>query len=81
MNDTIKVGAAPQQRHKPGTIFETLSRVSENIVPRLCGYCGGAVASIVSVCTQLYVSGFNLEFEILFEPVWQVVADLWQGKV
>ena len=31
---------------------------------RLCGYCGGAVDSIVSVFVQLHRSGFNLEFGV-----------------
>ena len=39
------------------------------IVPRLCSYCGGAVDSIISVFTQLHRSGFNLEFETLFESI------------
>ena len=30
------------------------------IVPRLCGYCEGAVDSIISVSTQLHRSGVNL---------------------
>ena len=33
------------------------------IVPRLSGYCGRAVDSIISVFTKLDRSGFNLEFE------------------
>ena len=50
------------------------------IVPCLCGYCGGAVDSIISVFTQLHRSGFNLEFQTLFESIGQVVADIWQRK-
>ena len=44
-------------------------RMSKKIVLRLCGYCGGAVASIISIVTYLYRSGFNLEFETLSEFV------------
>ena len=39
------------------------------IVPRLYGHCGGAVDSIISIVTQLHRSGFNLEFETLFESI------------
>ena len=39
------------------------------ILPHLCGYCGGAVDSIISVFTQLHMSGFNLEFETMYESV------------
>ena len=55
-------------------------RVSQKLVPHLCGYCGGAVDSIISVFTQLYRSRFSLEFETLFEPISHVVVDLWQRK-
>ena len=49
-------------------------KVSQKIVSRLCGYCGGAVDSIISLFTQLHRSGFNLfEFETLFESV----CDKW----
>ena len=39
--------------------------------------------SPISNFTQLHGSGFKLEFETLFESIWQVVADLWQrrGKI
>ena len=50
----------------------------KKIVPCLYGYCGGAVDSIISIFTQLHRSGFNLEFEALFEPLCQVVSDLSQ---
>ena len=50
------------------------------IVPCLCGYCGGAVDSIISVLIQLHRSSFNLEFEIFFESIWHLVADLWPRK-
>ena len=56
------------------------SMVPKLMVPRLCGYCEGAVDSIISVFTQLYSPGFHLEFETLCESIWHVVADLWQGK-
>ena len=39
------------------------------IVPRLRGYCGGVVDSIISIFTQLHRSGFNLEFETMFESL------------
>ena len=50
------------------------------IVLFLCGYRGGVVDSIISVFTQLHRSGFNLEFETLFESINHVVADSWQIK-
>ena len=49
-------------------------------MPRLCGHCGEAVTLIISIFTYKHRSGFNLEFETLFESIWQVVADLWQRK-
>ena len=55
-------------------------RISQKIVPCLCGCCGGAADSIISVFTQLHRSRFNLEFEILFESILHVVVDLWQRK-
>ena len=39
------------------------------IVPRLRGCYGGAIDSIISVFIQLHRSGFNLEFETLFESI------------
>ena len=39
------------------------------IVACLCGCCGGAVDSIVSVFTQLLRSDFNLDFEFFFESI------------
>ena len=39
------------------------------IVPHLCGYCGGAVNSIISVFVQLDRSAFDLGFETLFELI------------
>ena len=50
-------------------------------MPRLCDFCGGAVDQ--SVITQPHRSGFNVQFEILYELIYQVVADLWQriGKI
>ena len=41
----------------------------KKIVPRLCGYCGGAVDSSISLFTHLYWSTFNLEFETFFESI------------
>ena len=38
-------------------------------VTSLCGCCGGAVDLIILVFTQLHRSGFNLEFETLYESV------------
>ena len=43
--------------------------VSQNNGERLCGYCGAAIDSIISVFTQLHRSGFNLEFETLPESM------------
>ena len=39
----------------------------KNVVARLCGYCGGAVDSIISFFRQLHRSSFKLNFETLFE--------------
>ena len=55
-------------------------QVFKKFVPRLCGYCGGALDSVISVFVQLHGSSFNLEFETLFESIRHVVADLWQRK-
>ena len=44
-------------------------RVSQKIVPQLCGCCKGAVDSIISVLTQLHRPGFNLELDTLFESI------------
>ena len=41
----------------------------KKIVPRLYGYCGGAVNSIILVFTQVHRSSFNFDFEILFESI------------
>ena len=38
-------------------------------VPRLCGYCRGAVDSTISVFTRMHRSSFNLEFETSFESI------------
>ena len=54
--------------------------VSQKSVQRLCGRCGGAVDLIISIFTQLHMSGLDLEFETLLESIWQVVAGLWQRK-
>ena len=53
---------------------------SKNSVSHLCGYCGEAVDSVISVFTQLQRICFTLEFETLYVSIWQVVADLWQRK-
>ena len=50
---------------------------SEKIVPLLCCCCEGGVVLIISVFVQLHRVGFNLDFEILYESSWHVVADLW----
>ena len=55
-------------------------RVSKKILPRLCGFCGGVVDSIILVLRQLHRLGFNLKFETLYESMWQMVADLWEIK-
>ena len=49
---------------------------------KLCGNCGGAVDSIISVFRQPR-SGLKLELWISLEPIWEVVADLlWRrGKM
>ena len=65
-------------------IIALLSNISELLllqgVPKtcsqLCGYCGGAVVSIILVFKQLHGSGFNLDFESLLLSIRQVVADL-----
>ena len=54
--------------------------MSQKIVPRFFGYCGGAVDTIISVFNKLHRSSFNLEFETSFESIRHVVADLWQRK-
>ena len=46
-----------------------IRRVSKKIVSRLCDCYGGAVALIVSVCTRLHTSDFNVEFDTLFESI------------
>ena len=51
-------------------------KVSLTTVLRFCSCSGGAVGSIILVFTQLHNPGFNLEFETLFELVWQMIADL-----
>ena len=48
----------------------------KNFCP-VCGCCGGAIGSIVSVFKELHWSGFNLEFEILHESIRHVAADIW----
>ena len=48
------------------------------IVPFLRGCCGGAVDSVISLSRQLHRSGFNLDFETLYDSARQVVDDLWQ---
>ena len=50
------------------------------IVPRLCGYCGGAVDSTIAVFTQLHRSSFSLEFGTFLESIRNVVADLSHRK-
>ena len=39
------------------------------IVPRLCGYCGGVADSIISIFIHFDRSGFNVEFETLFDLI------------
>ena len=57
--------------------FWRINRVSQKIMPRLGGYFEGVVDSIITIFTQSHRSGFNLEFETLFESISHVVADLW----
>ena len=45
------------------------TRCTKMIVPSLCGYCGGAVGSIISVFTQLHRLGSGLDFETLLESM------------
>ena len=45
------------------------ARCPKTYAPRLCGYCGGAVDSIISNFTHLDWSSFNLEFETLYESI------------
>ena len=54
--------------------------VPEKLCLVLCDYCGGDVDSIISAVTKLHRSGFNLEFEALFDSACHLVADLWQRK-
>ena len=45
----------------------------KKIVPLLCGCCGGAEGSIISIFTYLYRSGFSVEFETLCESIqWRI---------
>ena len=54
---------------KSNAFDKLVYRVSQKIVPCLCGYCGGAVHFIVPVLTQLDGSGFNLVFDTLYESI------------
>ena len=49
--------------------FTSKYTMREGIMPHLCSYCGGAVHSIISFFTQLYRSGFNLDFETVYESI------------
>ena len=72
-----------KQTNKQTSYFEETTRpyrVSQKIVPRSHGCCGGAVDSIISIFAQLHRPSFNLEFETLYEFICQVVADLWQRE-
>ena len=51
--------------------------VSQKVVHCSRGCCGGAVALIVLVFIWLHRSSSNLEFETLFDSIWQIVADSW----
>ena len=55
-------------------------QIVKKIVPRLCGCYGEAIDSLISAFTQLHRSGVIFKFETMYEPVQQVVADLWQRK-
>ena len=46
--------------------FRNRTHGVQKIVPRLCGYCGGAVLFIAPFSTLLHWIGFNVMFEILF---------------
>ena len=56
-------------------------RMSQNIVPHSCGWCGGGVCSVVHFLIQWNRVGFHLEFETSFQPIKQLVSDLWHAKV
>ena len=50
-------------------VNSTLQGVPKKIEPRLCGYCGGAVDTMISRFTFLHRSGFKLEFETSYESI------------
>ena len=50
-------------------VVRLMYRVSQKIVPRLCGCCAGALDLIMSIFAQLHRSGFNLEFDTLYELI------------
>ena len=52
----------PIRRRFPYKLF-TVQGAKRKIVPRLCGYCGGGVDSVIAIFTQLHWSSFNLKFK------------------
>ena len=70
-----KVYAAKMRIHKflavhlEGKLEATCTGCPKIIVPRLCGCCGGAVDSVISVFTQFHSLGFNVECETLCKSI------------
>ena len=60
--------------------YVNLYRMSQNIVPNLCGCCGGALSFVIPYSAKLHRIGFVLEFVTLFESISQLVVNLWQMK-
>ena len=56
------------------------ARRPKKVVYCLGGCCEGLVASIFVIFTRLRRLGLSVDFETLFESIWQVVADLWRMK-
>ena len=69
LNGGHKVEGCMQIKICISVIFVTRARCPKKFVPRSCGYCAGAVYSIILVLTQSHWSSCNLEFETLFESI------------
>ena len=52
----------------------------KTVASRLCGCYEGASALSYPFFAQLERTGFNLEFKILLESIWEVVVDLQNRK-